>query len=214
MVLEGVVYSASVYVCESQPIVIAGLEKVLSATERLRLVGTGKNLSEAISGIASLAPDLVLLGQLTSARSMLPMMNQVQEASPRSRIILWSVEVSDQEMFRALQLGAKGILPKTLDVSQLIECLDAVAEGKIWLEGAGKASEAVGTRSNTVLRITPREREIIAHVCRGMKNREIGEALSITAGTVKVHLMHIFEKTGLQDRFQLALQGRQLIGEE
>jgi DNA-binding NarL/FixJ family response regulator len=44
-----------------------------------------------------------------------------------------------------------------------------------------------------------------------MKNKDIAEAMSITAGTVKVHLMHIFEKTGVKDRFQLALQGRQLI---
>ena len=59
--------------------------------------------------------------------------------------------------------------------------------------------------------ITPREREIVESVCRGMKNKEIAEALSITPGTVKVHLMHIFEKTGVRDRFQLALQGRQFL---
>ena len=57
----------------------------------------------------------------------------------------------------------------------------------------------------------PREREIVEFVCRGMKNKEIAEALSITPGTVKVHLMHIFEKTGVKDRFQLALQGRQFL---
>ena len=61
-------------------------------------------------------------------------------------------------------------------------------------------------------RMTPRERQIVELVCRGMKNKEIAVALSITPGTVKVHLMHIFEKTGVKDRFQLALHGRQLAG--
>ena len=52
------------------------------------------------------------------------------------------------------------------------------------------------------------------HVCGGLKNKEIAEALAITPGTVKVHLMHIFEKTGVKDRFELAVQGRRLLGTE
>ena len=50
------------------------------------------------------------------------------------------------------------------------------------------------------------------HVCGGLKNKEIAEALAITSGTVKVHLMHIFEKTGVKDRFELAVHGRRLVG--
>jgi hypothetical protein len=52
----------------------------------------------------------------------------------------------------------------------------------------------------------------VQQICEGLKNKEIAEALSITAGTVKVHLMHIFEKTGVKDRFELAIQGRKLLG--
>jgi DNA-binding NarL/FixJ family response regulator len=61
-------------------------------------------------------------------------------------------------------------------------------------------------------RLTPREREIVKQVCAGLKNKEIAGTLSITAGTVKVHLMHIFEKTGVKDRFELAIHGRKLLG--
>ena len=52
----------------------------------------------------------------------------------------------------------------------------------------------------------------LQQICEGLKNKEIAQALSITAGTVKVHLMHIFEKTGVKDRFELAIQGRRLLG--
>ena len=52
------------------------------------------------------------------------------------------------------------------------------------------------------------------HVCGGLKNKEIADALRITAGTVKVHLMHIFEKTGVKDRFELAVHGRRMLGLE
>jgi DNA-binding NarL/FixJ family response regulator len=55
--------------------------------------------------------------------------------------------------------------------------------------------------------LTPREVEVAALVSKGMKNREIAESLGIATGTVKIHLMHIFEKTGIRDRFELALRG-------
>jgi DNA-binding NarL/FixJ family response regulator len=63
-------------------------------------------------------------------------------------------------------------------------------------------------------RLTPREKEVVRLICRGMKNKQIAENLHITAGTVKVHLMHIFEKTGLKDRLALAVHGRELVGVE
>jgi DNA-binding NarL/FixJ family response regulator len=61
--------------------------------------------------------------------------------------------------------------------------------------------------------LTPREEEVAALVAKGLKNREIAEALNIATGTVKIHLMHIFEKTGIRDRFELALQGLRLACE-
>ena len=73
------------------------------------------------------------------------------------------------------------------------------------------ATRDIGRFAAQALLAPPREREIVEFVCRGMKNKEIADALSITPGTVKVHLMHIFEKTGVKDRFQLALQGRQFL---
>ena len=60
--------------------------------------------------------------------------------------------------------------------------------------------------------LTPREQEIIALVARGLKNREIAAALSIATGTVKIHIMHIFEKTGIRDRFELAMYGLKMAG--
>ena len=67
---------------------------------------------------------------------------------------------------------------------------------------------------NGARRLTAREREVIANVQMGMKNREIAAAMGITAGTVKVHLMHIFEKTGLRDRVQLAQCAPQLLHQQ
>jgi DNA-binding NarL/FixJ family response regulator len=69
-------------------------------------------------------------------------------------------------------------------------------------------------RSREASRLTPREKQIVALICRGLRNKQIAEQLHITPGTVKVHLMHVFEKTGLKDRLALAVRGRELIGME
>jgi DNA-binding NarL/FixJ family response regulator len=125
--------------------------------------------------------------------------------------VLWVHELAEVDCFRALRCGARGILKKTLPVTALLECLRGVARGDVWIEGAPEEAPHGGERRSAP-RLTPREKQIVQQICEGLKNKEIAQALSITAGTVKVHLMHIFEKTGVKDRFELAIQGRKLLG--
>jgi DNA-binding NarL/FixJ family response regulator len=120
-------------------------------------------------------------------------------------------DLAEIDCFRALQLGARGILKKNLPVETLVECLRSVGQGNVWIENS-LPDPAAGMERRHTPRLTPREKEIVHHVCGGLKNKEIAMALAITAGTVKVHLMHIFEKTGVKDRFELAVHGRRLLG--
>ena len=129
----------------------------------------------------------------------------------RCQPILWVNDLAEIDCFRALQLGARGILKKTLPVEAMLECLRSVGHGNVWMESSQPNPSGSADR-RAAPRLTPREKEIVHHVCGGLKNREIASALSITAGTVKVHLMHIFEKTGVKDRFELAVHGRRLVG--
>jgi DNA-binding NarL/FixJ family response regulator len=122
--------------------------------------------------------------------------------------------MAEIDCFRALQSGARGILKKSATIATIRTCLRAVSQGEVWIENslADRSMSALDRRSAP--RLTPREKDIVQHVCGGLKNKEIAEALAITPGTVKVHLMHIFEKTGVKDRFELAVQGRRLLGTE
>lgn len=206
--------SFTIFVCEAQPVALEGLQTIFAGCEDIQLVGAAHSLSEALPAIATRAPDLVLLGQSGAPKPLLPQISEVLASCPLSRVVLWVVDLHEHEVFRALQLGAKGILRKTVATSTLLECLRAVSNGSIWIEDSLATRQETSARRDPILRITPREREIIEQICRGLKNREIASALSITPGTVKVHLMHIFEKTGTKDRFQLALQGRRLLGLE
>lgn len=203
--------SFTIYVCENQPVLVEGLRWVLEKSGDLKLAGQASDLGVAIAELAGAKTDLFLVGQPFTAKSILPLLGQVREADLQIATVLWVGELSEMDSFRALQMGARGIVRKTQSPEILIDCLRTVASGSVYLEQALRSPAGNLPRRSGVLRITRREREIVEFVCRGLKNKEIAEALSITPGTVKVHLMHIFEKTGVKDRFQLALQGRQFL---
>ena len=86
-----------------------------------------------------------------------------------------------------------------------MECLLAVAEGRTWMEDSALQDERPGGVPKS--RLTAREHEVADLVEKGLKNREIARTLGIQTGTVKIHLKHIFEKTGCRGRYGLALCG-------
>ncbi len=203
-----------VFACEAQPVAVEGLRKVLAEAEDLEFVGSAPTPAEAMERIKNDPPDIVLVDQHSGLRLTLNFLNEIKTMLPSTRAVLWIVEMAEIESFRALQLGARGILRRSLPVSTMLDCLRTVGKGNLWLENT-ISDQVVGflsRRNNT--RLTPREREIVKLICRGMKNKEIAEQLMITPGTVKVHLMHIFEKTGVKDRFELAVQGGRLLGND
>ncbi|MGH9558589.1 MAG: LuxR C-terminal-related transcriptional regulator, partial [Bryobacteraceae bacterium] len=138
--------------------------------------------------------------------------SDVKSTYARCQPVLWVNDLAEIDCFRALQLGARGILKKTLPVDSIVECLRSVGRGNVWIESSLAERSMNHPERRSSPRLTPREKEIVHHVSAGLKNKEIAEALSITSGTVKVHLMHIFEKTGMKDRFELAIHGRRLLG--
>jgi DNA-binding NarL/FixJ family response regulator len=202
------VTSLSVFACENQPIIVEGLFRILDQSEDLCFIGHAADIETTLRRISVERPDILLLGQPPALKSILPLLARTRQSDVDVRIVLWVAELSDMDSFRALQMGARGVITRTQPIEAILECLRAVGEGNVWLEASNRGATP---RHQGGMRITPREREIIELVCRGLKNKEIAEVMTITPGTVKVHLMHIFEKTGARDRFQLALQGQQIL---
>lgn len=204
----------TVFACETQPIVVEGLVKVLSECDDLEYAGSSSNLGEALDSIRRSHPDVILVDQSAGLKVVFQFISDAKSTSQHSQPVLWVNDLAEIDCFRALQLGARGILKKTLPISSVLECLRSVAGGNVWIESSlsDHVMGAMDRRSGP--RLTPREKEIVHHVCGGLKNKEIADALTITPGTVKVHLMHIFEKTGVKDRFELAVHGRHLLGIE
>lgn len=202
----------SVFVCESQPIVVEGLKRVLEDCPDLTLAGATSNPEDTADLVTSLRPDVALVDQAWGSRTALELVGRIRTASETTQAVLWVTNLTEGESFRALQTGARGILKKTLPVTSVVECLRAVGQGNIWIENS-ISNQMVGfLNRRDVPRLTAREQEVVELVCRGMKNKQIADSLSITTGTVKVHLMHIFEKTGVKDRFELAMEARNVLG--
>lgn len=201
----------SVFVCEPQPIIIEGLQKVLGETEDIVFAGAVARPAEAIEAVQRIHPNIVLIDGTTGLTASLRLLGHLKAAAP-AHPVLWVMDLPEMDAFRALQMGARGIVKKTLPTSKLIECLREVGAGQIWMQESEQVAEFLHRKEAS--RLTPREKEVVRLICRGLRNRQIAENLRITPGTVKVHLMHIFEKTGLKDRLALAVHGRDLVGVE
>ena len=204
--------SISIFACEAQPVAIEGLQKVLGACDDLVLAGTVSRITDALDAISSLRPDVALVDLSAGLAPAIRLVTGLKTAGVSTHVVLWVVDLPEMEAFRALQMGVRGILKKTLPVAKLLECLREVGGGKIWMDDSEHVAQFIQRKEAS--RLTPREKEVVRLICRGMKNKQIAENLHITAGTVKVHLMHIFEKTGLKDRLALAVHGRELVGVE
>jgi DNA-binding NarL/FixJ family response regulator len=200
-----------VFACEAQPIVLEGLAQVLSQDAGFEYLGSASHLTEALDVVREQHPDIVLVDQSAGLKQVFQFISDVKSTWSRCQPVLWANDLAEIDCFRALQLGARGILKKTVPVAAMIECLRVVAQGEVWIEDSLADRATGGMDRRSAPRLTPREKEIVQQVCGGRKNKEIAEALAITPGTVKVHLMHIFEKTGVKDRFELAVQGRRLL---
>ena len=116
------------------------------------------------------------------------------------------MSITEAEALRFLQAGARGIIRKSADNPTVLACLRAVAQGRSWMQDSvfrDSSIQEVQARSD----LTPREHQVMELVEQGYKNREIAQELGIRPGTVKIHLKHIFEKTGVHGRHGLALNG-------
>jgi DNA-binding NarL/FixJ family response regulator len=205
--------SITLFACEHQPIVSEGLARVCESSSDIEYLGSATDPIHALTVVREQHPNVLLLDQTIGLKAIFQFLADLREAWPGCQPVLWVNDLAEVDCFRALQLGARGVLKKSQPIQAMLGCVRAVASGNLWIEN-GTAEDRAPADRRPAPRLTPREREIVHHVCGGMKNREIAVALSITPGTVKVHLMHIFEKTGVKDRFELAVQGRKLLGVE
>lgn len=195
----------TIAVCESQPVTAEGLNAILAHCNDMTFLGQADSLPAASELVRQLRPDVCLVDKSLGIQAVMDWVAQAKMLSQHAtEVVIWGVSITEAEALRCLQSGAKGILRKTSDVATVIACLEAVASGSSWMaDSVFRDTHRMERQHRSEL--TPREQQVLELVEQGMKNKEIARDLGIRPGTVKIHLKHIFEKTGVRGRYGLAL---------
>jgi two-component system nitrate/nitrite response regulator NarL len=196
----------TVAACETQPVTVEGLRTVLNSCHDLEFAGATDSLEGVESLVRVLGPSLLVVDKAFGLPAVLEKVVKLRDRHPRLAVVVWGVSMADSDALRLLQAGVRGVLRKTSELRSVLECLRSVAGGSNWMEDCvfrEPASNGRHPRSG----LTPRERQVMELIEQGLKNKEIARDLGIRPGTVKIHLKHIFEKTGVRGRYGLALAG-------
>jgi two-component system, NarL family, nitrate/nitrite response regulator NarL len=193
-------------VCETQPITAEGIQRVLEGCPEFEFVGAVQSLPAAMDLVVELHPALMILDKAVGVQPLLDWHARLPEMRLAVATVVWGTTITEAEALRFFQVGARGILRKTADPAMLRTCLAAVCQGNTWMEDAVFRDLMPRDRFPRS-ELTAREQQVMELVEQGLKNREIGRELGIRPGTVKIHLKHIFEKTGVRGRYGLALSG-------
>jgi len=196
----------SVGVCETQPVTSEGLRKLLETTPDLEVSWTANSLALGQELARRSAPAVMVIDKAFGIQPVLEWISDSKNLPEHPSILVWGGALTEAEALRFLQAGAKGIVSKTAEPTSLLACLRSVVAGSCWMEeSVFRGAQRPERRAHSDL--TPREQQVMELVEQGLKNKEIARELGIRPGTVKIHLKHIFEKTGVRGRYGLALTG-------
>jgi two-component system, NarL family, nitrate/nitrite response regulator NarL len=200
----------SVVIADRNPVFLCGLASVLQAEDDFVVVASCQDEAECIAAIRALSPSLALLDMSLSELSGLQVLAVVRtEAFPTRVVFLTSSAIDAASAF---SMGASGVLPKDGAPQSLVRWLRQVMSGQQLVLLAVHNTRRSGKPEKLVIALTARERQIMELVATGLSNREVGELLRISEGTMKVHLHHIFQKLSIRNRTALANIGYMRAG--
>jgi two-component system nitrate/nitrite response regulator NarL len=198
---------------DDHPMVLKGLEQLLQLNGDFEVVATCGTAAEGLQAVEALRPDVLLLDLKLPGEDGLTMLRRLDPAKPPAVVVLTASQDED-DLIAAARLGARGIVLKAMAPRVLEDCIRAVHAGRLSLNVDGvDLSDRLARRQNieTELQsvLTPREFEILRLVAARLDNQEIAARLSISVGTVKIHLHHVFDKLQLRGRHDLQVYLRE-----
>jgi DNA-binding NarL/FixJ family response regulator len=198
-----------VLLVDDQPLVRAGLVRILEPEPDLAIVGECADGDEVEAAVAACAPDVILMDVRMKRMDGAEATLRVRQAEDAPAVLILTTFEDDQTVATALAAGAAGFLLKDAPGEDLIRATRTVGSGGAWLDPAVAGPVLDAYRSTALPRaqsaaklaeLTDRERGVLTLIGRGASNSEIGSTLIISEGTVKTHIGHIFTKLELRDR--------------
>jgi len=191
---------ARIYLIDDHPIVRAGLSALLQGAGHT-IVGEGEDITQALSEVNRLAPDVLMLDLNLDGRSGFEVLAEMQRRQMSTRVIVLSMSDQPRNVAEALRMGASGYVLKGSASMELVAAVEAVQQGRRYL-GDGLTDIAVqglttdAERGNT---LSPRERQILVMVASGKSSAAIGDVLHLSPKTVDTYRSRLMAKLALAD---------------
>ncbi|WP_328454670.1 MULTISPECIES: response regulator transcription factor [unclassified Amycolatopsis] len=209
-----------VLLVDDQALFREALATLLGTRDDIDVVGEAGNGDEALTRVAELTPDVVLMDLRMPVLDGVAATRRLRLAHPGVQVIALTTFDDDEDVFAALRAGAVGYLLKDVSSARLVEAVLAAARGESVLQPSVAAKvvarfaqlpEPTAPRPQPlVVPLSERELEVLRLVADGRSNREIAAAVFLAEGTVKNHVTNVLGKLGARDRTQAALRARDL----
>lgn len=205
----------SLVLADDHPLILDALERLFALEKDLKVVARCLNGDETLKALRAHKPDVLILDIRLPEKDGIAVLEQIKKENLHAKVVILTAGIDEGQTVRALQLGARGIVLKDSAPPVLVQCIRKVHAGEQWFDQTvlGRTLERLlqrdAGRDQTGGVLTRRELEIVRNVVAGLQNKEVGQKLFISEGTVKVHLHSIYEKLGVDNRLQLVRYARE-----
>jgi len=206
-----------VVLVDDHAMVRRGMRDFLALHDDLEIVGEAADGDAAIEAATALQPDVVVMDLLMPGVDGIDATARIKADHPDIEIVAITSFVEEARIVAALEAGASGFLLKDAEADELAAAIRAAAAGEVHLDPAvagivarrmrnGASGGTGGSEADDLGTLTPRERDVLGGVARGLSNRAIADELGITERTARTHVSNILAKLGLSSRTQAALR--------
>lgn len=211
-----------VLICDDQEVVREGLRVMLRGASEIEVVGTAADGAAAVALLDATRPDVILMDLRMPGVNGIQATREIRQRWPGARVLVLTTYDADEWVFDAIRSGAAGYVLKDTPAEDLIAAIRAVATGKTPVDPkvAGRLFAQIARTApldaTPLAELSPRERNVLALLARGLSNADIAATVHLSEGTVRNYVSTILSKLGVADRTQAAILGIRagLLGDE
>ncbi len=200
---------AKILLVDDHPMLRRGLVDLLDLENDVIVIAEAENGQQALDYLQNNQIDLVVLDCNMPVMNGVETLTEIRKQNINVRVLLFTVSDCGDDVKSALEMGADGYLLKDMEPEQLINDIRKILRGELVISPNLAPILAQALRkpkeSDMIANLTNRERQVVTMIAEGMSNKMIGNKLNITESTVKVHVKHILNKTGLRSRVEVAV---------